>query len=1172
MSGVEARGVVEAAVRRELFGPPQGEDPIGNPVDCSGHSHTFQKKEEINGQFHDRDTLEEVLTRSDPLRRYGVGVLYSGGTPTGGLASEGDDSAVISGLAENEESPEAPTADVRGPRRQDQPDSDDFDLSDANRRKPSAMAISFKVRVIEGAALNIQVTGAYYDPVKITAPDTPPLNWWVRRPFALDAVASAEVLRRERKRSPLPTTAVVVKPKIEPRIKPSVSIFSRAVPGEADPDLRLVTLAVVDDAIGTGPGSAFFQVAFSATASAGLRIEPYPDIEQPDSDDEEESIALLYRHRRTFAIGHGCAATWEDPGREDGTPTVPFVKADALPAYEVTSLTPDVYETHADGTRTSVSVSMEELANNTPTGEAQVEKVLELYAEWINDRQTSIRDLPTRYQNAAREHLKKCYEALERMQEGWRLVQSDPLAARAFQLANFAMLYQQIRSRLEPRGLIKDKQGVYRPNGPHPAARPDPKGGRWRAFQIAFVLASLPELINPAHPKRALVDLIFFPTGGGKTEAYLGASAISLLARRLRNPDDAGTDTLMRYTLRLLTAQQFLRASSLICVLEDVRSGIEDELGTAPFGIGIWLGGDSTPNRWNVAEKALGKLRRDSRATNKFLLLKCPWCGTRMGPVSTFGGQDTPGYVWSGGRFLFRCQDEVCRYSGREGLPVHVVDEDIYGSRPSIVIGTVDKFATMAWQPEARSMFGLGDYGERVYSPPGLIIQDELHLISGPLGSMVGLYEPVIGDLTTDLRTDPPIPAKIIASTATVRRYEDQILGLFGRKEVALFPPHGLEEGRSFFAEPARLPDGAPAPGRRYVGVMSPSLGSIQTVQARVAAATLQAGPQIPNPDDRDGYWTNLNFLNSLRELGNTLSLLDSDVPDYLVGLQRRDGITPRYPRNRMELTSRRRSDEIPRAIEELEVRLPHPDCVDGAKCVSSGACPENVRCVDICLASNIIEVGVDIDRLGLMTIVGQPKTTAQYIQVSGRVGRSVKTPGLVITIYGAAKPRDRSHYERFRTYHQQLYAQVEPTSVTPFAEPVLKRALHAAAISRMRQLNPTLAPSPFPQIEFDESIALLRARAELVDEDELPVFDQWAAERSRQWAKGERTTWAAAGYFNGDPKQGLMRPAGDLADPGNKNITWETPMSMRSVDAECQLSVTLDYLNDNLEEPEAQA
>ncbi len=347
---------------------------------------------------------------------------------------------------------------------------------------------------------------------------------------------------------------------------------------------------------------------------------------------------------------------------------------------------------------------------------------------------------------------------------------------------------------------------------------------------------------------------------------------------------------------------------------------------------------------------------------------------------------------------------------------------------------------------------------------------------------------------------------------------------------------------------------------------MSASLGSMQTVQVRVAAATLQAGPKFPRAD-RDGYWTNLNFLNSLRELGNTCRCWNPTFPTTSWGFNGEMASTTNAGRaTTMELTSRRRSDEIPKAIEDLEFKLPHPDCAERAKCVPSGACPENAKCVDICLASNIIEVGVDIDRLGLMTIVGQPKTTAQYIQVSGRVGRRAElSPGLVITIYGAAKPRDRSHYERFRNYHQQLYAQVEPTSVTPFSEPVLKRALHAAAISRMRQVDPGLEPSPFPKKEFDDALALLRARADLVDHEELPVFDAWANERSRQWAKGERTAWAATSYFNGDPKQGLMRPAGALADPDNKNITWDTPMSMRTVDAECRLKITLAYVDEDI-------
>jgi hypothetical protein len=598
-----------------------------------------------------------------------------------------------------------------------------------------------------------------------------------------------------------------------------------------------------------------------------------------------------------------------------------------------------------------------------------------------------------------------------------------------------------------------------------------------------------------------------------------------------------------------LTAQQFLRAASLVCVLEDIRDRHSETLGESPFGIGIWLGGSSTPNSWRKAVDVLSRLRRNPHEQNLFLLLRCPWCGAQMGTKPKGkGGQDVIGYEQVGReRVVMRCVDSQCRYSRRSGLPVHVVDEDIYEVRPSIVIGTVDKFAMMAWRPQARNLFGLNDQGGRVVSPPNLIIQDELHLISGPLGSMVGLYEPIIDELCTDRRGEEAIPPKIIASTATIRRYEDQIKGLFGRDEVALFPPHGLEEGRSFFAEPALMEDGALEPGRRYIGVMSASLGSMQTVQTRVAAATLQAATKVPDAD-RDGYWTNLNFLNSLRELGNTVSLLESDVPDYLTGLVRRDAIDPRWPNRTMELTSRRRSDEIPKAIEQLQARY-----VPGQ---------ERQEAIDICLASNIIEVGVDIDRLGLMTIVGQPKTTAQYIQVSGRVGRRADvSPGLVVTIYGAAKPRDRSHYERFLTYHQQLYAQVEPTSVTPFATPVLRRALHAAAVAYVRQTAPEdLAPYPFPSAEYKEAIELLRERALIADAAEVPVLERMAEKRARQWGGWERTIWEANPAPWGDPKQGLMRFAGTLPDLDSKATIWDVPTSMRNVDAECRLAISLAY------------
>ncbi len=1151
MSGLEARGIIEAAVRRELFGPADDETPRGTPVDCSLGAINFTSREESYGQFHDATTLQEVLTQSNPLRRYGIGVLYNGATPGGsaivqeGTSSGDPDIAWVPGLPDTEDVPDGPPVEVKGVLRHDEADSDDFDLTDANTFKPSAMAVSIKCRIPVSGLLRVKVHGAYYDKIVAHIPGLKQSrDWWVRRPFEIVGTVPGQVLLGETRRLKIIDTLPAGDP---PRVAPTVQVYSRPVPGEPHPETRLVTIAVVNQTPGTGPGSVLFQMGFRATAEQGLRVEAYPEVEQPNRDDEQQSIDLLYRNKRTYAIGHGCAADWG--GVE--TETARWVGAQPLPAYEVMTLTPNVYVSDEGGDRRTLTVSMAALADGSDEGSDQVESLLSLYKGWIDEQEALIPGLLPRFQEAATRHIQRCHEALERMRMGWQLVGSDPIAGQAFRLANRAMLHQQVRSRLPLREVERGSDDVLRPKGAHPEARVRSDQGNWRPFQIAFILASLPELVQPARPRRGTVDLIFFPTGGGKTEAYLGASAVSLLARRLRDPSDGGTDTLMRYTLRLLTAQQFLRAASLVCVLEDIRSNHPDELGETHFGIGIWLGGTSTPNTWKRALEVLGQLRRNPQTQNLFLLLRCPWCGTQMGTKPRGRrGQDVIGYEQSGKRVVLRCVDSECRYSGRSGLPVHVVDEDIYDARPSIVIGTVDKFAMMAWRPQARRLFGLGDDGEREVSPPGLVIQDELHLISGPLGSMVGLYEPVIDDLCTDHRGEVAVPPKIIASTATIRRYEDQVGGLFGRDEVALFPPHGLEEGHSFFAEPEIRPDGAPAPGRRYLGIMSASLGSMQTVQVRVASATLQGATEIPEAD-RDGYWTNLNFLNSLRELGNTVSLLQSDVPDYLTGLRRRDEIDPRWPRNIMELTSRRRSDEIPKAIEQLEVEYGRQGCMD------------------ICLASNIIEVGIDIDRLGLMTIVGQPKTTAQYIQVSGRVGRQAEvSPGLVITIYGAAKPRDRSHYERFRTYHQSLYAQVEPTSVTPFATPVLRRALHAAAVSYIRQVAPAADPHPFPQNEYDTAIALLRARAEFVDPAELPTFDRLAQTRARQWENWERTTWEA-NVIGGDPKQGLMRFAGTLPDLESKATIWDIPTSMRNVDAECRLRISLAYNREDTEPKE---
>jgi hypothetical protein len=578
---------------------------------------------------------------------------------------------------------------------------------------------------------------------------------------------------------------------------------------------------------------------------------------------------------------------------------------------------------------------------------------------------------------------------------------------------------------------------------------------------------------------------------------------------------------------------------------------------TTPFSIGIWLGSGISPNKRDEAVRILRELQKGTKNTqNKFLLTRCPWCAAEMGPAKNEVRQQkvapkSPGYERDGPSVVFKCPDVVCDFSG--GLPLYVIDEDLYEHRPTLIIGTVDKFAMLAWEPKARSLFGIGTNGDRISSPPGLIIQDELHLISGPLGSMVGLYEAAIEELCTDERGETTYRPKIVSSTATIRRYEDQIRSLYSRQRVALFPPPGLSASDSFFSSYARQDDGSVATGRKYVGIHAPSLGSLQTVQVRTFCALLEAPMAIADAEGQDPWWTLLTFFNSLRELGTTLSLFQSDIPDYQKTLRIRNGLEwsqLRRVRNIMELTGRLQGDEVQDAIDSLEVRTTE----------------KTGRPIDVCLASNIIEVGIDIDRLSLICVVGQPKTTSQYIQVTGRVGRRMDRPGLVVTIYGASKPRDRSHFERFRSYHERLYAHVEPTSVTPFSPPALDRALHAVMALYARQAGTAAnanSPDPFPEILMASFLNKLVQRVKIVNPDEeqnlLAVF----LRREREWKRWRRNHWRGRPDSENTP---LLRSAGAYVSPADEKVSWATPMSLRNVDAECQVEISYAYLNDDTE------
>ena len=1148
------RDKVIEALREELVGP----SPQGQHISCSGVI-TFADATESYGPWKQEGSGEEILQRDPPTKRYGVAVLYPAGRGYDSVSIEEFTDDASDG-ANNPDKPYAQIPDSENVSTDEidleswqngaEAESEDLDLSTSNSFKPSSMAVSFLAEVPDGSEVLVEASGGRYLK-KIVLVEDKERVWWLRSQVTMESrFSSGDILST--------TSAGVLAKSVEKNncdgLNLELEMYSRPH-GSGNTHLLTVCLINRDEVEGSLDEKCLFQSQFRVTVASpngNPNILPYPSISATSPDQEEQSLSLLYRRYETFGVGHGCAANWVvDPIVNRASE----VSAEAVPEFETPSITPNLRR--VDGT--PLEVSMAALAGLIPEddGFAALLEVIDLYEGWVEEREQEVLELPEMHESAASRHLEECRRCVERMRRGLEYLRTEERARKAFMLANHAVLLQQICTQGQTRAASYDgrqQRIAFSDAYSDPSALTPPPGrGFWRGFQVAFLLMSAQSAVDGNAPDRSTVELIWFPTGGGKTEAYFGLAAFSVFMRRLTRPNDEGVHVLMRYTLRLLTAQQFQRASGLICAMEYLRRQGSEELGTKPFSIGIWLGGATTPNRRQDAIQALSSLNNSKYAENPFILLHCPWCRAQMGPIELSGKKpknlpSVLGYEKQGGTVVFKCSDKGnCEF--RNGLPIFVIDEDIYEGRPDLVIGTVDKFAMLCWRPEARALFGVNGDGDQEFSPPGLIIQDELHLISGPLGSMVGLYETLVAELCTDRRHSQPVPAKIVTSTATIRRYADQIKALYARDDVALFPPPGLDAGDSFFARYARKEDGSLDSGRKYVGVNAPGLGSMQTTQVRSFCSLLQT-PVSMSVEDQDPWWTLMVFFNSIRELGTTVSLFQSDIQDYLRVIRNRIG--QRFSEMRQlrvveELTGRLRSSEVPKAISRLE---------------TSCTGPSGKPAVDVCLASNIIEVGIDIDRLSIMAVVGQPKTTSQYIQVTGRIGRRWwERPGLVITLYGATKPRDRSHFERFRTYHSQLYAQVEPTSVTPFSPPVLDRALHAIISGYVRQRGDEQqsdSPYPYPEDLIDWIREVIRRRVQTVSREELDNFERIFDKRENEWRRWQHTQWGAFGRT--DPNA-LLRQTGAYVASDQRRLSWPTPTSVRNVDSECETEITRLYL-----------
>lgn len=1124
-------------IKRELIGP----DPV---------------------EPHVQENGEEILINEPPRIRYGAGILFpkSASFIQTDTADDGE-SKILSSQEDNEDNIDDPIQSEESDTPADVSEDFEEEIGLANNYLPSAMGFScfsrvpsngFSVRIAAGA---YKINDYAY---KRKDGETVTRKAYYRIPLDQELYIRKEEIPLE----PRTSKDFALKDANNSEISLKFNVRNRTHGGYLDTGIHLLTFTLINQNVSSGENinneECFFQVSFSVkTPDDEKCFCPYKSTTSKSDKDDEKSNHLLYRHKKTFAVGHGCSPKWNDNDSEYTN----SITTEAIPSYELKPVVPNSL-----GHINLGMYELSDLAENEKT--ESLDLLNQEYEAWINTQENKAnKDLNGELLETASHHIQNCRKCLQRMRNGVELIKSNDKARRAFKLMNRSMLLQQLHYSIHTRNWIVENGNIIglshaRIDGHSEPVFPDindkstwpknsdgtPKLGSWRPFQIAFVLMNIQGMLDSTDPDRELVDLIWFPTGGGKTEAYLGLSAFTIFFKRLNDTTDSGTTVLMRYTLRLLTSQQFQRAAALICACDKIREENKAELGEARITIGLWVGKSLTPNKRQDARRQFQRLESGQQDENPFTLLKCPWCGAQMGLIKSGRTRQIKGYrrrsIQGHQTIIYKCDNTAeCDFSSENyNLPAIVIDEDIYDSPPTLLIGTVDKFAMLTWKPEARFIFGFRENSARK-SPPILIIQDELHLISGPLGSMVGLYETLIEELCALNKIKP----KIIASTATISRAKEQIHSLYGRgtHNVNVFPAQGLNAGDSFFAY-----EDENAVGRTYIGIFASALPSHATAQVRILSALLQSIKSISVTDEseRDPYWTTLTYFNSIRELGHAATLLRADIREYMNSMWIRKGITGndrRFINNDIELTSRINNSQIPEYLEEL-----------------TKSYPQEKYPVDVCLATNMISVGVDISRLGLMAVVGQPKTTSEYIQATSRVGRSKKGSGLVFTIYNCSKPRDRSHFEHFQDYHSKIYSNVEPTSVTPFSAPARERGLHGVMIGLIRFYSEDNrnSPRPFPSNDAIEKIQqMILNRVKSIDGDEYERTEKLIQEQLDYWKRNPPLIYGSFGQLSDIP---LMYPAGTNPPEDIKLRAWSTPTSMRNVDSTCEAAVIHDYIN----------
>jgi len=1015
----------------------------------------------------------------------------------------------------------------------DETDEDDYGSADipvsmANSSLPSSMGITFAVDTISPKQLKVSINIARYEPINTSSIEN--IENFHDKSFDDDSW--------KRIRIPIENLIINVPGSgdLEEKKLYEGLLIKWIVRPQSNDNKSIVTISLVNNnksSYDERARFAYFQpeiIVNSYNSEKNIFVETTHKIETNDND--SQSADLLYRNARIFAMGHGCSGSWESNKLEDK-------------AYEIrTTLVPE-FEFNLTDSNSSIESNV--LSMNHLKNEVRSKIISELrdfvhgYESWIETIHQKVSLLDKKnLQETAYRHIENATTAKKRMLKGIEILEQHDDVWEAFRLSNSAMLFTRSRDSLNKN--ISTEIEI------------SDDAHQWYPFQLAFILLCIEGVAFPESNDRNLLDLLWFPTGGGKTEAYFGVISFTIFLRRLRNQDNGGGVTaMMRYTLRLLTLQQFQRATLMICACENLRSTRSD-LGKTPITIGLYVG-DVTPRWHNTTSysmgtrKALKLLKNNTKdseldKSNPMQIHNCPWCQTKIIIDDYALMKDS-----SGNEVLeIRCHNSDCPFSPKgkvKKLPVFLIDEDVYNHRPTLLIATVDKFANIAWGTQHDNIVTVPNLFNIDYAdpPPELIVQDELHLMSGPLGTITGLYETAI-DILCEYNGNKP---KIIASTATIRNATQQSKTLFARTAFQ-FPPPGIDAEDSYFAQ--EVPSDKKG-NRLYVGLFAPGT-SQATLMIRTYASLLQSG-QVLNDDEnvendvKDAYWTLVGYFNTRRLLGSALIQVSDDVDKRLIYLSNHNIGNRRELGDPMELSGRTGSGDLNNKLEQISEKVGSDDCVD------------------VILATNMISVGVDINRWGVMPVMGQPLSTSEYIQATSRVGRQY--PGLAIIIFNHAKSRDRSHYEAFKSHHLALYRQVEATSVTPFSPRARDKALHAVLISLLTILYKEYRNYTYAIVELKEKAEyiknqILKRVSDISDSDmERDETEKDLNDLIAHWYNSAIDNELMPKYSEKGTKNffPLIKNAGNFKNNSDENTTnksWPTMRSFRDVDTESQLYI----------------